>query len=99
MASPSLQPKCPKCSSVSLGRSRITPLDRLPSLFDLKPVRCRECRHRFRIHVEGQKRPKTPGGHESSHRQRSIRFREILLYGCALVAFGVMLYMITRERG
>jgi hypothetical protein len=59
----------------------------------LKPVRCRECRHRFRIHVEGHKGPR------SSHRQRSIRFREILLYGCALLAFVVVLFMITRERG
>ena len=102
MAALPLSLKCPKCGSASVRRTRSTTLDRILSVFGLKAVKCRECRLRFRTRFEQLQvveKKSESGRSESTRRRRAARRREIQVYGFALIAFLLMLYMITRERG
>jgi hypothetical protein len=92
---------CPKCGSAAVRRSHRTAADYIAGFFRLLPLRCRECRHRFRIHLE-RKTATTrvpPQRLESVHRRRAVQRREQLLYAGALLAFGVVVYFITGEPG
>jgi hypothetical protein len=62
-----------------------------------KPFRCRSCRKRFYATAEsapGAKRNRA----ESAKRRRLSRRRETLVYACAMMAFAVVVFLITRER-
>ncbi len=96
---------CPKCKADAGHRShRRNVRDFLLSLFGWYPYRCK-CGHRF-----SQRRDFVlPAGTsvkmvESEIRTtraaalRSIRRRELLLFGGALLLFAAFLYYLTRER-
>jgi hypothetical protein len=99
----SLSLKCPKCGSSSVRRSRSTMLDRVLAIFDLKALKCRQCKCRFRTRYHEptvvEKKTSETQRSESRRRRRVARRREIQVYACALGAFLFMLYVITRERG
>lgn len=106
MSEPALSPTCPSCGSLSIRRSRSTMPDRALSAFGWRPVKCRQCGCRFRTRClqsrapERQKKtPESGGRSESARRRRAARRREIQVYAYALMAFLMMLYVITRERG
>ena len=97
---------CTKCQTDTAHRShRVGLRERLASLAGYYPYRCRKCGHRFRGLRRTEEEPATPAAKgaereiaftQGSRRRKAWR-RVILLYGCALIVFGVLLYYLTRE--
>jgi hypothetical protein len=96
---------CPKCKTDNAHRShRVGLWEHIISIAGYHPYRCRNCKHRFvssRYAVPEGTSPATRSvEREISHTQSSFRWkrkkRDIILYGSALIVFGVILYLLTR---
>jgi hypothetical protein len=96
---------CPKCKTDSAHRSHRTGLrERLSSIMGYYPYRCRQCKHRFLGLRHSLPEPASPATRsverEISHTQGVLRWkrkrRNLMLYGTALILFGVILYFLTR---
>src|ERR1019366_6758644 len=97
---------CPKCNTDRAHRSHRTGLtEHVFSIAGYHPYRCRQCSHRFLSLRDAPAEPATPAARgverEISSTRGAIRWkrkrRDILLYGSALIVFGVVLYFLTRE--
>jgi hypothetical protein len=92
--------KCLSCGSVAIRRSHATLIDDLWSFAGYSVYRCRDCRVRF--HLPAEEAPpwtKREARNESSKRRKALRRREVLVYAAAIVAFAIVAFIITRERG
>ena len=97
--------QCPKCQSDSAHRShRVGLKEHLASIVGYHPYRCRKCKHRFLnlrylaavpISADVQNVEREISRTQSSFRWRRKK-RDLILYGSALVVFGVILYFLTR---
>ena len=96
---------CPKCKSDSAHRSHRTGLrDLLAGIAGYQPYRCRQCKYRFPSRRFASPKPATAAvrgvEREISSTQGALRWkrkrRNLVLYGSALILFGVILYFLTR---
>jgi hypothetical protein len=92
MTARSHSPKCPECGSLAVRRSHRTWFERILTTFDIRPLRCSQCRHRFLHRSAGERK-------ESARRRLAVRKREAALYVCALFAFAIFAWIITIDRG
>ena len=97
---------CSKCQSDSAHRShRVGIKEHLVALAGFYPYRCRACGTRFRMRRHKEYEPATAATRSVEReiastqgtRRRKVVRRIVLLYGCALVLFGAILYYLTRE--
>jgi hypothetical protein len=97
---------CPKCKHDSAHRSHRAGLkEHLVGIAGYEPYRCRRCQHRFLSVRHPAPEPAAPGvrsvEREIAATQGHVRWRrrrrDLLLYGSALLVFGVVLYFLTRE--
>ncbi|MGA2595843.1 MAG: hypothetical protein ABSH09_02410 [Bryobacteraceae bacterium] len=92
--------KCISCGSLGIRRSRGHLIDRFWSLGGYRAYRCRDCRRRFHLAVPPTPpRPKNEARTESRKRKKAMKRRAVVVYFLALLAFLVVTYVITRERG
>jgi len=97
---------CTKCQTDSAHRShRVGLRERLASLVGYYPYRCRTCGSRFLRLRRPDPEPATPAirgvereiaSTQGARRRKAMR-RGILLYSCALLLFGAVLYYLTRQ--
>ena len=95
-----------KCQTDSAHRShRVGLKEHLAGMVGYYPYRCRKCGDRFRVHGRGEAEPASSAvrstereiAYTQGSRRRKVVRRAVMLYGCALVLFGVILYYLTRE--
>jgi len=91
--------KCIRCGSLAIRRSHGHLLDRFWSLAGYRAYRCGECRRRFHLAVQPTPRPKNEARTESRKRKKALKRRALVVYLLALLAFVIVAYVITRERG
>jgi hypothetical protein len=96
---------CPKCKADSAHRShRVGLKEHVSSIVGYHPYRCRKCKHRFLSLRYSQPEPASPDNRSTEREIRSTqgsfrwkrKKRAIMLYGSALLLFGVILYFLTR---
>jgi len=92
--------KCISCGSLAIRRSSGHLIDRFWSLAGYRAYRCRDCRRRFHLAAQPTPpRPKNEARTESRKRKIAMKRRTVVVYFLALLAFVVVAYVITRERG
>jgi hypothetical protein len=96
---------CPKCKTDSAQRShRAGLMERLAGMVGYRPYRCQKCKHRFSSRFGAP--PDTASSvvqrveREISSTRVGMRWkrkqRDLILFGAALIGFGVILYFLTR---
>ena len=97
---------CTKCQTDSAHRShRVGLREHLASMAGYYPYRCRKCGARFQGLRNKETEAATPAARtvereisttQGARRRKAWR-RGLVLYGLALILFGVLLYYLTRE--